>query len=761
MSSTEVISEFDPVAKGINNEVADKRANGLRGWLEELDVALAASVAEPADSLLRTRYEQSRRGLAVDISTWPKRDRSGGIWADIQARLGRMGASGAQDYPLSPEDQGVLAGFNLKDWPGLVAMMVLAPAWRCSQPPLFAQVPESWWSSYSVWLFTPPKGFNAPGDAELYAQHIYRHLKDLDMWVQNNLGSVPVRAAVKAYINLGTSVQLYFSAGHLRAHAELRGNIIRRYLVDRSASFDLFALPREGRRLRVGFINRHFGSQTETYTTLPCFELLDPARFEVLLFTLRDEGSPLEQYCRAKASSFEVMPNDLPGQLAALRAASLDVVVYGTNMTAVFNEIANLALYRVAPLQVVNNSSCITSGLSTVDLYVSGDLTELPDSTGHFTERLGLLPGPAHAFNYEADRKDPSQVWSKSALGVPEDAFLFVSAANYFKVIPEMREAWARMLAAVPGSRLLLHPFNRNWSRSYPVTRFCAEFEAVLARHGVDHNRLIVSTMDLPSRSDLCSLIGVGDLYLDTAPFGGVNSLVDPLEAGVPLIAWQGDTMRARMGAALLKSIGLPDLIVENQTHYVELAIRIAETPSLKTEISGRIKAAMNNNPIFLDALAASEQFGNLIETAYDELVEVGGKAFRRNRKPLRALRQAPLTRDERRCHGNELLAKGSTARAVTYLLAALEQDDGTAGLWLDAARALRANGNHNDAITALENAIRIDETLYAGWVMLAELADQAGNIELADQCRKIMWDLQPNEPKPVATAPLGSDLFF
>jgi len=739
----------------------DKSAERLRSRFVDLEVALAASVAEPADILLRTKYEQERRALAVDISTWPKRERSCSIWAELQSLLGRMGDSGAQDYPLSSEDTGKLAGFNVKDWPGLVAMMVLAPAWRCSQPPLFAQVPETWWPSYSHWLFTPPKGFNAPGDAELYAKHIYRHLQDLEVWVQKNLGSVAVRAATKTFIHLPTSVQLYFSAGHLRAHAELRGTILRRFLVDRNASFDLFALPREGRRLRIGFVNRHFGPQTESYTTIPCFEHLDPARFEVLLFTLRDDGSPLEQYCRSKAASFEVMPLDLPGQLSALRAASLDVIVYGTNITAVFNEISQLALNRIAPLQVVNNSSCITSGLSTVDLYVSGDLTELPDSASHFTERLGLLPGPAHAFNYEADRQEPAQVWSKSALGVPDDAFLFVSAANYFKVIPEMREAWARMLAAVPGSRLLLHPFNRNWSRSYPVKRFCTEFEAVLTRHGVDHNRLIVSTLDLPSRSDLCSLISVADLYLDTAPFGGVNSLVDPLEAGVPVIAWQGETMRARMGSALLKSLGLDDLIVKNEAHYIELAVRIAESPLLKAEISGRIKAAMNNNPVFLDALAASDQFGNLIEAAYDELVEVGGKAFRRNRKPLRATRPAPLTRDERRRHGNELLAQGSSARAVSYLLAALEQDDGTAGLWLDAAKALRANGNHNDAITALENAIRIDDTLYAGWVMLAELADQAGNVELAGQCRKIMWDLKPDEPTPVAPAIVGSDLFF
>ena len=57
MSSTEVISETDSVATGVKTEVADKNAEGLRNRLAELEVALAASVSEPADLLLRTRYE--------------------------------------------------------------------------------------------------------------------------------------------------------------------------------------------------------------------------------------------------------------------------------------------------------------------------------------------------------------------------------------------------------------------------------------------------------------------------------------------------------------------------------------------------------------------------------------------------------------------------------------------------------------------------------------------------------------------------------
>ena len=730
-----------------SSDTSDALAGPLMELLAALDRALAATLAEPVCVEARRRFEWARRELALALAEWPKRERAHPVWVQMRGAISRLSASGAQDFPPAPADAVVLASLRLNEWTGLAALMVLMPAWRCERAPRLSQVPDVWWGSYTEWLLSPPQGFSLTGDAERYAQHVLVHLQELSGWVHKNSGSVAVRSAADAYLRVSNVIQLYFSKGDLREHAELRAGILRRLLAERDGGLDVFALPREGRRLRIGFVNRHFGSQTETYTTIPSFEQLDPERFEVTLFTCRQDQSVLEQYCRSKVTGFELLPADLAGQLAVLRAAALDVVVFGTNVTAVTHEITRLALHRVAPLQVVNNSSCITAGMPTVDLYVSGELTETANAGAHFTERLGLLPGPTHAFNYEADRQQPVQVWSKTALGIPEDAFLFVSAANYYKVIPEMREAWARLLAAVPGSRLLLHPFNPNWSSDYPIKRFCAEFEAVLTRYGVDHNRLVVSSMKLPSRADVSALMGVGDLYLDTAPFGGVNSLVDPLEAGVPVVVWEGETMRARMGSALLRTLGLEQLIATCEADYVRIVLELATDGERRSAVSAQIKRAMEKGPMFLDTLAASDVFGDLLESAFDEITERGAEAFRKDRTPVRSRRIAPLTRDQRWAHGNELLKQGRFTRAVTYLLAALQQDEGTATLWLDVAKALRANGQTNDAIQALEAGLRLDDKLVAGWEMMADLADQAGNFDLAEQARGLVRHFSGTAP--------------
>jgi protein O-GlcNAc transferase len=140
-------------------------------------------------------------------------------------------------------------------------------------------------------------------------------------------------------------------------------------------------------------------------------------------------------------------------------------------------------------------------------------------------------------------------------------------------------------------------PFNPNWASSYPIDRFCTEFDKVLESHDVDPKRLKVSTERFPSRSDVKSLLSVGDIYLDTYPFGGVNSLVDPLELGMPTIAWEGGWFRSRMGAALLRQIGLEELVATSEESYREIAIRLSRDPGSRLTVRNTISHSIERVP--------------------------------------------------------------------------------------------------------------------------------------------------------------------
>ncbi len=755
------------------------------GFFDEARTALATYQAEPAAVDNWARLLKELRAASAVIATLPRAQPAAPIVIAARELIRAVSAAGVHDVTVEPEDLERAQAGSAKGWPGVLAAMLLTPAWQWCKAPALSTVPDWLGGDYTAWLFATPQGFTARGHADAYAAHVLRRLEELVQRVDRNPGATVARAALEAYVRHATGIPLYFHGNNLRRHAELRARLLARWLGRVADDGELPAAPRTGRRLRVGFVSRHFGSQTETYTTLPTFEQLDPERFEVILFAHHGNASPLENYCRSRVREFHLLPKDLGGQLALLRGAQLDVVVFGTNVTAVCHEVTWLALHRVAPLQVVNNSSCITSGFPAIDLYVSGTLTETAEAAGQFTERLGLLPGPAHAFNYEADRRAATGQWTRAALGLPEDATVFVSAANYFKIIPEMQHTWARLLAAVPGSYLLVHPFNPNWSSTYPIQRFCAEFDRVLAAHGVAPTRLVVSSVRFPSRSDVKELLRVGDIYLDTFPFGGVNSLIDPLEVGVPVVAWEGASFRSRMGAALLRSLGRPELIASDEAGYLAIAMALAADRDCRVRLGGLVRDQLGRMPVFLDPLAASEAFGALLETAFDELVAKGRAAFRRDRAPLLApvpaetgatlmegekffeqgnaeeaaacarsvLGAEPALPRARHLLGRTLLARGHAGRAAAYLLAAVQHVDRDADLWHDLARALQQNRQLPQALQAAEACLKIDPRHVAGWLLIAELAADAGHAAFFNEALSNLRGLAPADPRVAVLA--------
>ena len=734
--------------------------------IDEVKRVLDLHTENPGDVALWREVNSLRRTAAAAIAALPVGTKTGSELEAADKLLNLFYASGASDCAPEAADLALGLDYATKNWPGLLAAMLLVPAWEWPGAPKYDDVPSWMWPAFTVYAFHTPQAFSSVGQAEKYAAQYLRRLEELTRWATANRGSAAVKASIEVYVRRSNCIPLYFSAGSLKRHYELRAKLFSIFL-NVPMQDDLPPLPREGRKLRIGFLNRHFGQQTETYTTLPMFEHLDPERFETVLFTHHLTSTAVEDHCRQRATEFHLLPGDFEAQMQTIRSAFLDVLVFGTNVTAVPNEVSRLALYRLAPLQVVNNSSCVTTGMPEIDLYVSGTLTETPDAAKHFTERLGLLPGPTHAFQYEIDRAEPTEAWTRERLGIPEDAVVFVTAANYFKIIPEMQNVWAKLLAAVPGSRLLVHPFNPNWSSKYPINRFCASFDSVLAQHGVPSERLLVSTAKFPSRSDVKELLSVGDIYLDSFPFGGVNSLIDPLELGIPVVAWEGDTFRARMGGALLRSLGLDELVATGEESYRELAVGLASRSERRAELSQKIRALMERSPIFLDTLAHSDACGDLIEAAYDQLFITGRDAFRKDRTPLIAaevipavfnsgsvadarmsLRASPADPAARRALGVALIAEGKFGRAIEYLLAAVQHDERNGALWFELSDALRRNGQRQQALEALEASLRVDESNLEAWLVFAGLARECGNLDLAKEAAEIAKTISPDDPR-------------
>ena len=309
-------------------------ATSLGESIARVETALTAYAEQPSDPVVAQTLRAARRGVAAALDP---NDDSPGTAPDVvrlRALVRSVAASGALDLPVVTGDLALAEATARRGGAGLLGAMLLAPAWQWPGAPKLSQVPAWLLADYVAWIFAAPQGFTTPGQAALYPVRFLHWMEELVRYTLARPGAVATHEALAAFLQHGNCIPLYFCAGSLRRHYEVRARLLQCAAVRPAVA--MAAPPRAGRRLRVGFINRHFGPQTETYTTLPMFERLDPERFEVLLFALRATDTPLEAHARRHAAEFNLLPDDAGAQVDRLRAAKLDVAVFGTNVTAVF-----------------------------------------------------------------------------------------------------------------------------------------------------------------------------------------------------------------------------------------------------------------------------------------------------------------------------------------------------------------------------------------------------------------------------------------
>lgn len=170
----------------------------------------------------------------------------------------------------------------------------------------------------------------------------------------------------------------------------------------------------------------------------------------------------------------------------------------------------------------------------------------------------------------------------------------------------------------MPNSILVLYPFNPNWTNSYPVGSFIQQMRGTLERHDIDSKRLVV-IKPLPSKSDIKKCLELADIYLDSFPYGGATSLLDPLMLGLPPVVVEGNALRFRQGSALLREINIEDLIADGEESYINLAVKLATNSEWRQQKRQEIQEKMQQNPAFLDSRSYSAEIGKLFQELFQK----------------------------------------------------------------------------------------------------------------------------------------------
>jgi protein O-GlcNAc transferase len=256
---------------------------------------------------------------------------------------------------------------------------------------------------------------------------------------------------------------------------------------------------------------------------------------------------------------------------------------------------------KPAPVQATWLGFPGTTGLPAID-YRFTDAVADPDDALASEQLIRLACG---FLCYAPPQQAPVPAASPAAV---TGRVTFGSFNNLAKLSPPALAAWARILAAVPRSRLLL----KAKQLGDPPTR--ALIVERLAKAGIDGDRLELRTIVASPLEHLATYAAV-DIALDPFPYNGATTTCEALWMGVPVVALRGERHAARVGASLLTHAGLPELIADSVDGYVAIATVLAQNRQRLAALRAGLRDRMAAS-----ALTDARGFAAALEDTYRAL---------------------------------------------------------------------------------------------------------------------------------------------
>lgn len=337
-------------------------------------------------------------------------------------------------------------------------------------------------------------------------------------------------------------------------------------------------------KIKIAYISADFYNHATSILMIELFEQHDRAQFEVIALAFNSQHDAMTERIKAAFDKYIDVSQYTDLQVAQLiKSLQIDIAIDLKGHT----QDARLGIfaYKAAPIQVNYLGQASTIGASYIDYILADRHIAPPQYHADFSEKVVSLP---HTY-YVNDSKRPisSQIFSRRELGLPETGFVFCCFNNSYKISPTMFDVWMRLLQQIPHSVLWLLEGN-----AIARQNLCNEAK----KCGVAPSRLVFA----PKVSSSVHLARHqhADLFLDTLPINAHTTACDALWARVPIVTSMGQTFASRVAASVLTAVGLPELITQNLTDYEALALKLATSPLLLTQIKQKLQHR-EQSPLF------------------------------------------------------------------------------------------------------------------------------------------------------------------
>jgi len=360
-------------------------------------------------------------------------------------------------------------------------------------------------------------------------------------------------------------------------------------------------------KIRIGYISDAMGNTSAAKWMLGWLKDCDRDKFEIFCYhTGSYVGKDfITQQIRLSSDFFYYIPDNLEATCQQIFKDQLHILVFlAIGMWAPTTQLASL---RLAPIQCSTWGHPVTSGLPTIDYFLSGDLLEPHNAQEHYTEQLVRLPNLGISYQKPFI---PKPTKTRSDFQLREHGVIYLSCQLSFKYLPQYDYIFVEIVRRVPQAQLVFlfrSKFLNNASKAQE-TKFRQRLQKAFAEVNLNSEDYCVF---LPGQNweSYTSLLLNSDVFLDTLSFSGGHTTFDAVACNLPIVTSPGEFMRGRQSYGILKMLGVTDTIAENEADYIEIAVKLGLDPQWRRNISQQMSERHTNLYEDKTCVKALEQF--------------------------------------------------------------------------------------------------------------------------------------------------------
>jgi len=427
---------------------------------------------------------------------------------------------------------------------------------------------------------TLPIVYDTLDEIQLYKA---RFVRELDKLIQQTSLQTP-ESKINAFLGLRSFTNFYlaYQAHNVVESQSKYANLVHQVM---TANYPQWVQPRsmppllENGKIRVGYISSYLHSYSGTLWLTGWLRYADTKQFEIYCYYTGNDPDPITEQFRQYSTEFRHIPHNLEAVCQQIIDDKLHILVFPEiGMDAPTIQIAAL---RLAPIQCIAWGHPVTSGLPTIDYFISSELMEPENARSHYSETLVKLP------NIGVSYPKPivgELTQTRSDFDLREDAVIYLCCQAPFKYLPQYDFILAEIALHIPQAQFI-------FPRGQLLRERLKQAFAAVNLNSEDYCLFLT----ISTRQDYMAINFLSDVFLDTFTWSGGNTSLEAIACNLPIVTCPGEFMRGLHADSFLKMLGVTDTIAKNEVEYIEIAVKLGIDSEWRRDIAERISHRQGN----------------------------------------------------------------------------------------------------------------------------------------------------------------------